>query len=40
MSNFGLEEALGAKNLKLYRSQVGDRYVLETMLQCGANLGG
>ena len=40
MSNFGLELALREKGLKLYRADVGDRYVLQDMLQRGANLGG
>jgi phosphoglucosamine mutase len=40
MSNLGLEVALKNHGLKLVRTQVGDRYVLETMLKSGYNLGG
>ena len=40
MSNLGLEKALERLNLKLYRTQVGDKYVLEQMVKLGANLGG
>jgi phosphoglucosamine mutase len=40
MSNLGLEMALKNRGLKLVRTQVGDRYVLETMLKGGYNLGG
>jgi phosphoglucosamine mutase len=40
MSNLGLEVALKENGLKLLRTQVGDRYVLEAMLQGGYNLGG
>lgn len=40
MSNIGLEKALGNIGLKLFRSQVGDKYVLEQMLNLKANLGG
>jgi phosphoglucosamine mutase len=40
MSNLGLEVALKNRGLKLVRTQVGDRYVLETMLKGGYNLGG
>ena len=40
MSNFGLESFLATENLKLYRSDVGDRYVLLEMLKRGINLGG
>ena len=40
MSNLGLEKALEALNLKLYRAQVGDKYVLEQMIKLNANLGG
>ncbi len=40
MSNLGLEMALRKHGLKLVRTQVGDRYVLEAMLQGGYNLGG
>jgi phosphoglucosamine mutase len=40
MSNLGLEMALKGHGLKLVRTQVGDRYVLEAMLKGGYNLGG
>ena len=40
MSNMGLEVALKQRGLGLYRSRVGDKYVLEDMLKLGSNLGG
>jgi len=40
MSNLGLERALESSGLKLIRTAVGDRYVLEEMQRIGANLGG
>jgi phosphoglucosamine mutase len=40
MANLGLERALDQSGLKLVRTSVGDRYVLEEMLRIGANLGG
>jgi len=40
MSNMGLEVALARLGLKLIRTKVGDRYVLEEMLRCSAQLGG
>src|SRR5580658_4360238 len=40
MANLGLERALEKSGLKLMRTAVGDRYVLEEMLRTGANLGG
>lgn len=40
MSNLGLERAFDKHHLKLARTDVGDRYVLEEMLRVGANLGG
>jgi len=40
MSNQGLEDAMQAKGLKLYRSNVGDKYVLEIMNKEGINFGG
>jgi phosphoglucosamine mutase len=40
MSNLGLELALRSAGLKLLRTPVGDRYVVEAMLKGGYNLGG
>ena len=40
MSNIGLEKALEVIGLKLFRTQVGDKYVLEQMMKLNANLGG
>jgi phosphoglucosamine mutase len=40
MANLGLERALDKTGLKLVRTDVGDRYVLEEMQRIGANLGG
>ncbi len=40
MSNLGLEKALDSMGLQLLRTQVGDRYVVETMRSGGYNLGG
>jgi phosphoglucosamine mutase len=40
MSNAGLERALGAVGIRLDRTKVGDRYVLERMLSTGATMGG
>jgi phosphoglucosamine mutase len=40
MSNLGLERRLGEAGLKLVRTQVGDRYVLEEMRKSGCNIGG
>jgi phosphoglucosamine mutase len=40
MSNLGLERFLTAHNLKLERTQVGDRYVMARMREGGFNLGG
>jgi phosphoglucosamine mutase len=40
MSNAGLDRFLAAKNLKLARASVGDRYVLEEMHKGGFNVGG
>ena len=40
MSNLGLERYLGGLGLKLARTAVGDRYVLEHMREHGYNLGG
>jgi phosphoglucosamine mutase len=40
MSNFGLDEALGTHGGKVIRTKVGDRYVIEEMVQRDLNLGG
>ena len=40
MSNLGLERFLQARGLALHRTNVGDRYVVETMRAGGFNLGG
>ena len=40
MSNLGLENYLKMNNIKLIRTKVGDRYVVEKMLEGGYNLGG
>jgi phosphoglucosamine mutase len=40
MSNLGLERFLQARDLRLERTAVGDRYVVEAMRQGGWNLGG
>jgi phosphoglucosamine mutase len=40
MSNLGLERFLNARGLKLERTQVGDRYVMERMRDGNYNLGG
>lgn len=40
MSNLGLERFLESQNLKLIRTAVGDRYVLEAMRAHGCNVGG
>jgi phosphoglucosamine mutase len=40
MSNLGLERKLSDKGLKLLRTKVGDRYVLEEMRKTGCNIGG
>ncbi len=40
MSNMGLERFLASKNMKLARSAVGDRYVIEEMRKGGFNVGG
>jgi phosphoglucosamine mutase len=40
MSNIGLEIALRAANIRLVRTDVGDKYVLDELLRLGASLGG
>lgn len=40
MSNIGLEIALSSKNIKLLRTAVGDKYVLEELLKTGSAVGG
>ncbi len=40
MSNMGLEKALRDMDIELARTRVGDKYVLEKMIELGANLGG
>lgn len=40
MSNLGLERALARRGIRLVRTRVGDRHVLEEMLRGGYTLGG
>jgi phosphoglucosamine mutase len=40
MSNFGLEHALGKLGIEFRRAAVGDRYVMEMMLDSDSTLGG
>jgi len=40
MSNLGLERALATHGIRLIRTPVGDKYVLEEMIRIGAVLGG
>jgi phosphoglucosamine mutase len=40
MANLGLEQALRQMGCELYRTPVGDKYVVEGMQQTGAKLGG
>jgi phosphoglucosamine mutase len=40
MSNLGLERALAAHGIRMIRTPVGDKYVLEEMIRRGAVLGG
>jgi phosphoglucosamine mutase len=40
MSNLGLERALNSHGIRLIRTPVGDKYVLEEMIRIGAVLGG
>jgi phosphoglucosamine mutase len=40
MSNMGLDIAMKKQGIQLVKARVGDRYVLETMMENGYNLGG
>ncbi len=40
MSNIGLELALKSRNIKLLRTNVGDKYVLDELIKSGAEIGG
>jgi len=40
MSNIGLELALRSKDIKLLRTDVGDKYVLEKLIETGSEIGG
>lgn len=40
MSNLGLEQALAAGGIRMVRTPVGDKYVLEEMVRLDASLGG
>lgn len=40
MSNLGLERALAGEGIRMLRTPVGDKYVLEEMVRVGAALGG
>jgi phosphoglucosamine mutase len=40
MSNMALEQYLNSIGIKLTRSDVGDKYVIEKMIEVGSNLGG
>jgi len=40
MANLGLEKALEAAGIRMVRTPVGDKYVLEEMVRLGASLGG
>ncbi len=40
MSNIGLEVALSEQGIELVRKDVGDKYVLEGLIQSGAEIGG
>jgi phosphoglucosamine mutase len=40
MSNIGFEKRLAAEGIELVRANVGDKYVLEKMLERGASIGG
>ena len=40
MSNMGLEKALAGQGINFVRTRVGDKYVLEKMIELDSNLGG
>ena len=40
MSNIGLQIALASRNIELLRANVGDKYVLDQLLETGSELGG
>jgi len=40
MSNIGFEKRLAAEGIELVRANVGDKYVLEKMIERGASIGG
>ncbi len=40
MSNIGLELALNSKNINLLRTDVGDKYVLQSLLETNCSVGG
>jgi phosphoglucosamine mutase len=40
MSNLGFEKAMNDNGIRVFRSQVGDRYVIDEMQKQGCNLGG
>jgi phosphoglucosamine mutase len=40
MSNIGLELALRSKSIELLRTDVGDKYVLEKLIETGSEIGG
>jgi len=40
MSNIGLEIALAAEQIKLLRTSVGDKYVLDELIKTGSEIGG
>jgi phosphoglucosamine mutase len=40
MSNIGLEIAFGSRGIRMVRTDVGDKYVLDELLRLGASLGG
>ncbi len=40
MSNLGLENYLKEQNISLYRTKVGDRYILDQMIKSNCKLGG